>query len=228
MPSYTRGVRRDKQSFVKVSRTTNLYYGFKTKDLTALQSVSLTDLVALGHLTVAALPSTRITIMGANSPKPPRVRKILTTTPTVSTQESASTYCGVDAISTALAAGWNLVNGGRGIKVTNNARTTTVAAKIEEGGYYLFPMNTADATAYAATLGLVLPGSLSASERANAFSGSTFPRPHKLSKNLTAGTITTFCSYDNVDDALAAGWEQLKGSNPHAAPSTTTPPPTTP
>jgi hypothetical protein len=219
MPSYTRGKKREKLTFVKVSANQALYYGFKTKDLTTLANISTADLTALGHLDAATLPATRITIIGANSPKPPRMRKIINKTPGANAQASVSTYCAIDKIATAVAEEWQLVDAGRGVHVSNNARTVTVGAKIEGGGIYLFPMNAADATTYAAALGLELPTTLSATERAQAFSGTTYPKPAVIKIATTSGVFSSFCSHDSIDSALAAGYELVKAAKPHPVPA---------
>lgn len=227
MPSYTRGQRRDKFVFVKVSTSSNLYYGFKTKDFGAIAGVSAADITALGHLEASALPASRITIVGANSPKPPRVKKITNNAPSATQQGSVSTYCAISSLATATAAGWQMVDGGRGVKVTNNTRTVTVGAKIEGGGYYLFPMNASDVTTYAAALGLETAPNISATERAQAFSGSSYPKPDIVSITTANGNFSSFCSFDAIDAALAAGYEILKTRKPHPVPASggTTPTP---
>jgi hypothetical protein len=219
MPSYTRNKKREKLTFVKVSLTQALFYGFKTKDLASLSGVSADDLIALGHLDAAGLPATRITIIGANSPKPPRMRKIVNKTPGANVQASVSTYCAIDKIATAAAAEWQLVNAGRGVHVSNNARTVTVGAKIAGGGYYLFPMNAADAASYAETLGLELPTALSGVERAQAFSGTSYPKPAVIKIATAAGTFSSFCSHDAIDLALSVGYELVKAAKPHPVPA---------
>lgn len=223
MSSYTRGKKREKLTFVKVSLTQALYYGFKTKDLASISGVSAGDLVALGHLEVAGLPAGRITILGANSPKPPRVRKVVNKTPGANVQASVSTYCGVNAIATAAAEEWQLVNAGRGVHVSNNARTVTVGAKIQGGGYYLFPMNAADATQYATALGLELPTNLSATERSQAFSGTSYPKPAVIKISTAQGTFSSFCSHDAIDAALESGYELVKAAKPHPVPAAVAP-----
>jgi hypothetical protein len=222
VPAYLRGKFRDILTFVKVSNQ-GLYYGFKTKDLSAIAGIGAADVTALGHLAVAALPNTRIAVIGANSPKPPRVRKLLARNPAADQQGSVSTFCGIDNISTALAEEWELSNGGRGVAISNR-RTISVGARLSNGGIYIFPMNSVDANAYAEELGLILPGSLSSAERGKAFSGTNKPKPAIVSKALTNGKFTSFCSTDKLDDVLAGsetvtGYSLVKPEVPSPAPS---------
>jgi hypothetical protein len=215
MSAYTRGKTRDKLTFVKVSKTKELFYGFKTKDLTSLSGISAGDLTALGHKEAGALTVGAITIIGANSPKPPRVKKVINKKPNAAQQGSVSSFCGIDSLGTAATEGWQVVDGGRGVKITNNSRTKTVGAKIEGGGLYLFPMNANDATTFAAELGLVLPDNISDSERAEAFSGTTYPRPAVLGKATVDGNFSSYCSYDKISEALADEYEIIKNSRPN-------------
>ena len=222
MPAYLRGKVRDVLTFVLVSNQ-GLYYGFKTKDLSAINGIGTADLTALGHLDVTALPATRIAVIGANSPKPPRVRKTINRNAGANEQKAVSTYCGINSISTALAEGWELINGGRGVTISNN-RTITVGADLESGGIYLFPMNANDVATYAAALGLQKPENLSLIERAQAFSGTSKPKPAIVSKQLTNGTFRSFCSASKLDDALgseptAGGFSLVRAETPSPAPS---------
>jgi hypothetical protein len=228
MPAYLRGVLRDVLTFVKVGNG-GLFYGFKAKDLTAIPGVGAADVTALGHMSVTSLPATRIAVIGANSPKPPRVTKTLVRRPSATVQGSTSTFCATDKISAALAEGWQTTNGGRGVMISNG-RSITVGARLASGGIYLFPMNSVDATTYAATLGLILPANLSATERSQSFSGTNKPKPAIVSKSLPNGSFRSFCSFDKLDDALAGegvgtGFALLKGEIASSAPSVSAPTP---
>jgi hypothetical protein len=215
MPSYTRGIERDTLTFVKVTSST-VYYGWKTKDLANIAGVSAADLAALGHILAGSLPAGALGFLGANAPKPPRAKKKLSNTPSASVQQSVSTYCGIASLATAQGAGWDIVDGGRGVSVKNSV-SITLGAELSNGLIYLFPKNSADATAIATELGLILPANLSSAERAKAFRGASKPRPAKVSKPSGArGTINSFCSDSKLDDALAAGWTIIKPAVPYS------------
>lgn len=214
MPSYTRGRGKTDLKFVKVS-TGTLYYGFKAKDYSNITGISSADLTALGWLDPSAVPAAGIGILGANSPKPQRVRKILIRRPGPNQQGSASTFCAHDARATAQTAGWQLVGSPRGVTITNTERTKTCGAKASaDAGIYLFPLNGTDAATYGTELGLLLPASISAAERLTAYSGAARPKPAKVGKivdSATGATFSSFCSYDKLDDALTAGYQIIKG-----------------
>lgn len=209
MPTYTRGQLRDQLTFVKVT-SLNIFYGFSTKDYASLAGAGLStgDLQTLGHTASGALPESAIKIIAANSPKPPRARKIINPRPTAQQQRAISTFIGIDSINAAETLGFRLVNSGRGVTLTNNERTKTVGADLRTGGLYLFPMNAVDANQYASQLGLQLPEQISAGERDRAFSGASRPRPAKIKLDLGAGgSFSSFCSYDALNNALSSGFQ---------------------
>jgi hypothetical protein len=223
MPSYTRGIERNILTFVKVS-TQNAYYGWKTKDLANISGVSTSDVAALGHLLPSSLPAGALGFLAANAPKPPRAYKKLTNTPSPSVQQGCSTYCGIDSLATAQAAGWDIVSGGRGVSIRNST-SITLGARLSNGLIYVFSKNAADATAIATELGLILPANMSAAERGRAFRGASKPRPAKVSKPSGArGRIHSFCSDDKLDDALAVGWTIDKPAIPYTAAAAASPP----
>lgn len=212
MPSYTRGQSRDVVTFV-LAYGTDLFYGWSTKDFPGLPGARLTnnDLNALGHLLPEAVPEGKIRVYAANSPKPPRMKKVINANPNAAQQGSVSTFCGINSIKTAETAKWKFVKPGRGITVTNNARTKTMAAKLTNNSYYLFPMNANDATKYAAILGLVLPESLSEANRKKAFVGASRPRPARVKKASGDDLgFSTFCSSSNLNNAKKQGFEEIK------------------
>lgn len=218
MPSYTRGKPRNTLTFVRMGAASNLYYGFKTKDLASIGGVTAADLADCGHLTVAQVPATgSILILGANSPKPPRVKKRIAVNPSSATQGSVSTFCAPAALGAAAAAGFLLAKPGRGVKITPDGRSVSAAAKPSAtGGLYVFPMNKDDFTAYSAVLGLEIPNT--AAERAQCYTGSSSPRPAIAKKTVAAGagiaTVSSFVSYDAIDAAITAGWEIIKEATP--------------
>lgn len=208
MPDYLVGQARDVMSFVKVYAGGLLHYGWNTKDLTGLTGVSSADITALGHKDAAAVGAITgaIAILGANSPKPARFKKVVNRNPSASQQGSVSTFCDADSFATALSAGWKLTKSVRTPKISNNGRTVTVGAKCTDGGIYLFPMNATRAAEVAGELGLILPSSLSTSERQKAFTGTSYPRPYKVSLPGANGDKSTFASSDTIDSATSAGW----------------------
>ena len=141
MPGYTRGQLRDKLTFVAITPNV-LYYGFSTKDFASIAGLALSqsDMNSLGHLEAAAVPNIGIRIIAANSPKPPRMKKVINARPGPNQQGDASTYCAADAIRTAESAGWKFVKPGRSVTITNSNRTWTMGADLSNGGLYLFPM----------------------------------------------------------------------------------------
>lgn len=226
MPSYLRGAanRRDKMTFVQMNAS-NLFFGWNAKDLAANPAVGNGDLIALGHTTAAnvAAISGALAIIGANSPRPARMKKVInpgTTSPSV--QESVSTFVAYDQVSDALIAGWKPAGSGKTLPtIRQSARTVTAGVAIDFGGgavgYYLFPMNAADTQlTQVASLGLKFAGvDLTDAEIRKGFTGSSQPRPFKATLELEGGsTLSCFCSYDKVADASAAGWSVSGGVNP--------------
>jgi hypothetical protein len=143
-------------------------------------------------------------------------------TTSASVQESVSTFVAYDAGAQALNAGWKPAGSGKLLpSIRQNSRTVTAAASVDFGngiiGYYLFPMNAADATfPQIAALGLSFAGgSLSDAEIRKGFSGSSQPRPFRATLELENGsTISSFCSHDKLTDAANAGWSVTGGVNP--------------
>ncbi len=199
MPSYTRGKTRDITTFVKLSATQEVYYGFNTKDLGALPGISNADLVAdLGHL--AALPTGAIVFIRSTSPKPPRFRKTLVANPTVDQQGSVSTFGAVTFVNTALNNGWQLAKRGNAVTISNNSRTIGAGAQLSNNSIVITPMNATDFNTYATELGLLAPGSISNTERERCVFGASRPQAGVASKDLGAlGTITKpFSTATNV------------------------------
>ncbi len=212
MPGYLRGQLRDNLIFVAVSPNI-LYYGFSTKDFPGQAGLGLSqgDMDALGHLTPAAVPNTGIRIIAANSPKPPRMKKVVNARPGRNQQGTASSFCATNSVKTAEENGWKFAKPGRAVTITNNDRTVTVGASLTNGGLYLFPMNGGDAEAYADLLGLQLPAQISTTERSRAFTGTSRPKPAKVKLQLPDGSdFSSFCSSANVDNALNNNFQLVK------------------
>lgn len=212
MPSYLIGVKKDQVVFVAVNDA-NLYYGFSTKTFDDIPGVTAAEMISLGHLPPTSVPGGAYKVIGAKSPKPPRVRRIINDDPSATQQGSISTFCAYNKIGDAQAIGWKLAKIGRGVKFTNNDRTVTASAKLSNGMFYSFPLNKAEATKYASILGLQLPESMTVAERKRAVTGATLPRAGRMILPTTGtsgkkGGFSTFVSFDAVDNASSAGWEE--------------------
>jgi hypothetical protein len=124
--------------------------------------------------------------------------------PTLDQQGNASTFCAGTHFSSAQQAGWKI---GAGVKTPHlrvDTRVSTVAVRVEGGGYYLvYKKSTSFVNQYAEELGLMLPGTISRAELMMCFSGSRKPRPPKVRKD---GVGQSFCSYDSVQTAMQSGW----------------------
>lgn len=228
MPSYLRGKKRPDLKFVHPS-TGVLLYGFKPKDYQNVVGITAANLTALGWIDAAAIPAGSITILGANAPKPQRMRFKMNANPSASVQGSASTFCDYPKIKDAIAAKWEPIGSNRGVRISNNLRVNTVGAKIDaSGSLFLFPMNAADAASFNAELGLVLPANIKDADRAKAFSGTSRPKPARVSKvvdNTTGATFSSYCSYDAIDTALTAGYQIIQSEVLPPVPYSTTPTP---
>ena len=212
MPEYTRGQLRDVLTFIEMEGGV-LFYGFTTKNFAGTDGLNLSqgDMLTLGHLDPGSVPATGIRIIAANSPKPPRVKKVINARPTANQQGNASTFCAPGKIRDAETAGWKFAKSGRNVTISNNNRTWTMGVNLAGGGMYLFPMNRIDAENHADDLGLQRPTQISRTERQRAFSGATRPRPAKMKLVLGGGSsISAFCSDASIDNALTAGWQITK------------------
>lgn len=216
MSSVQRGKVRDKETYVKVSATQQVFYGFFTKDLTAIPGISETDVVSgLGHNTpaIVAAITGAITFFGANAPKPAVFKKVINRNPGAGVQGSVTTYgdgTEAAAILGASAVGFRKIKDIRKVTFRNDARAITVGIKLpDSAGIYAQTINTADVNAYATELGLILPGNLSSIEREKAFRGSSTNRPLKVKKALNNSVITMPVSADKLNSALDLGWSQV-------------------
>ena len=214
MPDYLVGKTRDQVTAVQIYKDGLLYYMWNAKDSGEIEGVTEGDLAALGHFTAeqAAGITGMIPIVGASAPKPARFRKILNRRPTAQQQGSASTFCGANAYATAIAAGWKRSASPRGITLTDTARTKTMAAKTSNGGYYLFPLNTDRATEVAGALGLIFPSSLTDAQQELAFSKANYPKPPRVQFKGETGNKGTYCSFDSISSAQAAGYNPAEAA----------------
>jgi hypothetical protein len=217
MPGYLRGVSRDQNALVKISKTQPIYYNFTTKSFASLVGISDADLrTQLGHLDAA--PTGVIVFVRSNSPKPPRVSKRIRNNPTAQQQGIVSTYCGVNDISKAISEhGWSFQKRGRGVRLTNNNRTISAIAKLSTGVLVVEPKNADDVNSYAGPLGLILPGTINtAAEQARLVWGASFPKVGRAEKPLGLSTttqkevsVTMPFSTDAADNLAQNGWNIL-------------------
>ncbi|OKH47296.1 hypothetical protein NIES2101_23955 [Calothrix sp. HK-06] len=190
-----------------------MLYGFNTKDLAAIAGVSSADLTNLGHVIAGTtIPTGKVIVLGARSPKPPRVTKKIANAG-VGAQQSISTFCAFDKLTQALAAGWKLSTQRRGVSLrpeTSAKNSLTAIAELSDGSLYCFPMNKADFSTYGASLGLKSPTTITtATERGKLVSGSSIPRPGNASLEVSGGTFSSFYSTDAKDTASTAGFAIL-------------------
>lgn len=209
MPAYTRGQYRENLVFVPINPV--LMYGWKTVDLAARTGLSTTDLTTqLGHIDAVAAQAVvgAILVTGANSPKPARVVKRDRTAP-INAVASTSTFMAFDKGAAATAAGWTISTPQKGVRLSANvpsARTVTAIAELSNGVNYAFPLNQADFTRVAATLGLQDAAAMSTTlERQRLVTGSK-TKPGRCSIAEGTGTFSSYFSTDAETAVLAAGY----------------------
>jgi hypothetical protein len=228
MPAYTRGKKRENLVYVDINQY--CFFLFKSKDLSSLSGISTSDVTALGHKTEASVSAdtTRIRIIGASAPKPPRATKKLSNA-AAGTQQSASTFCGYSSIATAQVAGWKITKTRRSVSLRAASAlrgSLTAIAELSDGSHYCFPMNKADFDSYGASLGLKTAVTITtATELGKLVAGSSIPRPGKASIELATGSsFSSFYSSDKRSDAASAGFSimseeiVLKAANAPDAP----------
>ena len=207
MPSYLRGQERNLEKFVLIYQGGTLYYGFNTKDFESLTGygITSTELTALGHLDLDAVPDAGIVIIRANSPKPARVKKRINKNPGVNEIGYASTFVAAGSLATAAQEGWKFAQQGRGISLSQTDRTTTAIADLSASqGLYASPMNTADFQLYRDTLGLQSKANTTQQERQRIFTGASRPRPPVVSRVTdNGGEFQSNCSASALEQALA-------------------------
>ncbi len=208
MPSYLRGKTRDNLIAVNVyDEARNVYYAFKTKDLASINGVSTADIQALGHREIDTLPDGSLFFLRAQTPKPPRARKVINKNPSVSEQGSVSTYYGYGREKQVLAQKWDLSTPAKGVNLRSKSRYLTAIAKISNGALYAFPLNKRDFDNYGGILGLLSPQQITTdTEQSKLVVGASRPRPGKAAKDLGGGSsFSSFFSFDAVN--------QLRGEN---------------
>lgn len=211
MPNYTRNKKRSELVFVLVNGL--VYFGFKPKNLTQFSGISSSDITALGHTLADNTSLGLIKIIGAQAPKPPRVKKKLPNA-SVGQQQSISTFCAYNQLVAAQAEGWNLLESRKSVilRASNASRgSLTAIAKLSDDSLYCFPMNKADFESYGAELGLINSTSVTTeAERKHLVSGSSYPYPGRASKSLANGsTFSSFFATAKQEDLLDALYDIL-------------------
>jgi hypothetical protein len=227
MPAYLRGKDHSILRFVRIDAAKPLFYGWKTKDLSAITGVSETDLTFLGHQTPTQMGTVTgaIGVIGANRPKPARVKKTLVRRPGAGVQGTVSTFIGGNVIADwdiLLESGWEIVEPAKRVTISDNDRSQTVGALCSNGAIYCFPMSKTVPAVVLSDL-LLLPASelrLGTNE-GKCVSGASKPRPPRVRKdnivNPAGGTYDahTFCSVDAYENALQTGWLPESGEVPY-------------
>ncbi len=136
-------------------------------------------------------------ILGANSPKPPRVCKQFG-------QRNFSAFCGTDKLSDAKAAGWRLDKAALSTSLRREGKTIT--AVIQLGGVnYCWPVSSADFAAFGQELGWKHPSSItSETEQARCVRASGLPRPGKIKLKLEGGSV--FSSFVAPNASPEGAW----------------------
>lgn len=216
MPVATRGRQRNLLRAVPV--TDNLYYSFKTADLSAIDGVSAPDIVALGQIAITAVPTGKIVVFSPQSPKPAQFRKKLVNKP----QGSVTAYGNgltAEAVNTAAGAGWQQTRGIRRCSFGSTNKSTAVAVEVSNGLLVKRMLPVTDVQTYAVALGLKT--SLSDAELKKLVRAPQSANPAILTRPRDGGTgsITMPCSKDKVADAISTtgGWKELKPESGFAA-----------
>lgn len=215
MPASTRGRKREELVYVAASEF--VMYGFKTFDMSNLPGIDSGDLVAMGHIKAAGLTpdTTKVYVLRANAPKPPRVSKKTNTT-TTGTGTGAtgtvpltvSTFCAYDKVADAMAKKWTLAKRGRGITFrTEGSATRQRTAAIPIGnGFYCFSCDRGTFSNYGATLGL--KGTLNEAEAKKAFMGASAPKPGTAKAVVAGSSVTSMYDPAKKGDLASSetGW----------------------
>lgn len=172
-----------------------ILYGFRT-------NTDAANSTALGHTAVTGAFPTGL-VIGANSPKPPRARRITAT-------GVESSFCSVAAKATAIAAGWK-VGFGKTRRASSSAKSRTVYIT-HEGNKIAWKMPQflyAKISADIAALGIL---EATGAEKDLVF-GASFPRMPRVKRFnfATQESYTTFCDPDALA-SLPTGWTTVQAS----------------
>lgn len=228
MAGAARGRKREDLTYVAASDF--VMYGFKTFDISSVAGITTSDLTALGHIKAEGMTvdSTKVYVLRANAPKPPRVSKKTTNTGvgtgtggTGVQPLTVSTFCAYNKLNDAFAAKWTLAKQGRGITFRGEGSPTrqrTVAVPLG-GGFYCFSCDRSTFDNYGTALGL--KGTLTAAEAQKAFMGASAPKPGKAVAKLTTGTVTSMYDPTKKGDLIGSsvGWSLTEAILLMAAPT---------
>jgi hypothetical protein len=212
MSKFNRGKLRDQLLFVGINEF--LYYGFKSKDASAIPGVSTADLVALGQTAAANIAdnNSKILVFSPRSPKPPRYSKNLGNP--AGQQQTFSSYIGYQAKGTALARGFTPVpNSGRkvSLRATPSPRGSMISAvaELENGALYVWAMDSTDFGEVASDLGLKSATTITtdAEKKRLVSAPGAGMKPGRAQKQAANGTISSFFSHGA--SIAAGGWSLI-------------------
>jgi hypothetical protein len=176
-------------------------YGFYT-------TADATERTALGH-TLHAGNTASAFLFGVNYPKPARLTR------TRASGRSISSFCDVDQIATARAAGWKLIRPGRYKQGADTALSKAVFVEFKVNGIaidYAWRMPTDTHTAIGdadrTSLGIKTAVGLTAANTRKLVWGCNNPKPPRAIKKTASGMISTFY---NPDNTLPTGWSSNSG-----------------
>jgi hypothetical protein len=204
-----RGIKRDRETAVRVSRDLPLFYQFATKNFVGLSD---SDLAVIGHIRLrdsgASLPSGSILLIRCNAPTPPRVTLKTRDSTGNLTGNTVSTFCDVTKVRDALEAGWRIAKPGLSTGVGRTNKSVIAAAELSNGLFYVFPITIADYDQYAEALGLVSSAEINtAAERARLIRGCSAPRPGQAKLVFPNGSTLT--SFYGKDASLDGGFQKI-------------------
>lgn len=212
MPASTRGVKRPDTTFVLVSEF--LAYGWASANIAALPGISEAELTtSLGHMREGAMFTGYVRVMGANAPKPLRVKKRIPN-PQVGTRGSVSTFCGYDKFPAAQVAGWRFAKAPGRVTVSPpraGSRTFTGVVVLSNSEWYAQPIDSIAATSEVQeTLGILVASGITANGRKLLVRGSK-SKPGIARVTLPGGGVAQLpFSAARRTNVLAAGYEVIK------------------
>lgn len=201
MPISTRGKKRDQLKAVAI--TSSIFYGFATKDLSAIAGISSSDIVALGQKDTTALGAGAIVIYGAKAPRPGIFRKNITggQQDSVRTFGDAST---ATTVATAFAAGWRLQKPIRPGSVGGGKRMRAIAVEVSNGLLVICYIPNEDLTSGDAVL-LGWKTSIAAADVRKLVRGANNIKAARVTKTSEAGLSITYpCASENLADATSS------------------------
>lgn len=203
----------------------NFYYGFPHLDTSKL-GVSAGELSDLGwtllneeNRTQILQSSSSLLVLGATSPKPPRVKK----TSSSLFQKTVSLFCGYDKLPSLLNKGWLLssrgksmitllLENGAGRKMTalipfSNFKIATGESNVYYQGLYAFPVDKGTFSLFGSELGLISSTALSEADLNRAYIGADYPKPGRATKRTEGGSVSCFYAPDKRYELEQNGWK---------------------